>query len=138
MARLLWFAVGAAAGLAYASQLINKERLNLAPTDAEIAMREAQMEAEAQAPKQDFKVKLADTIDQQTDRLLLLVDERVTMLTEKLHETGHQLAAKLRGEPKEIDLMAMPGTVMIYGEAFTTPFEDLPSDQSDTGFEANR
>jgi hypothetical protein len=34
--------------------------------------------------------------------------------------------------------MAMPGTVMIYGEAFTTPFEDLPSDQSDTGFEANR
>lgn len=138
MARLLWFAVGAAAGLAYASQLISKERLNLAPTEAEMAMREAQMEAEAQAPKQDFKAKLADTIDLQADRIANLIDERVAMFTDKLHVTGHELAAKLRGEPKEIDLMAMPGTVLIYGEAFTTPFEDLPADQADTGFEANR
>lgn len=138
MARLLWFAVGAAAGLAYASQLINKERLNLAPTEAEIAIREAQMEAEAQAPKQDFKVKLADTIDMQTDRLITLLADRVAMFTDKLHVTGHELAAKLRGKPEEIDLVAVPGTVMIYGEAFTTPFEDLPADQADTGFEANR
>ena len=138
MARLLWFALGAAAGLAYASQLINKERLNLPPSQAELARLEAEQAALEQGPKVDFKTKLADTLDQQADRIANLIDERVMAWTDKLHLAGHELAAKLRGQTAETEQIGVPGTIMIYGEAFSTPLEDVPGDQADTGFEANR
>ncbi|MNS52221.1 hypothetical protein D3C72_849310 [compost metagenome] len=58
--------------------------------------------------------------------------------TDRLHIAGHELAAKLRGEAA--DELVMPGTVTIYGEAFIEepPFATGPTDQGDTGFEANR
>ncbi len=136
MARILWFAVGAAAGLAYASQLINKERLNLPPGSFELAQ---QQEAEAaKAAQPDFKTKLADTIDERADWLANLIDTQVMALTDRLHIAGHQLASKLRGEPT--GELVMPGTVTIYGEAFIEepPFASESADQGDTGFEANR
>lgn len=138
MARLLWFALGAAAGLAYASQLISKERLDLPPNQVELARLEAERALMEAGPEVDFKTKLADTIDRQADRIANLIDERVMALTDRLHIAGHELAAKLRWEPLDTGRIVMPGTVMIYGEAFTTPLEDLPGDQSDSGFEANR
>lgn len=135
MARLLYFALGAAVGLAYASQLIDKERLNLAPSEAERALREAELAA--QGPKPDFKTRIADTIDLQADRLPDMIDERVAMWTERLHVAGHRMAAKLRGEPDEFEA-GLPGRVLIYGEAYSIPLDDMPADQADTGFEANR
>jgi hypothetical protein len=132
MARLLWFALGAAAGMAYASQLVHKERLDLPPGLDEIQARE--LASQPQEPKVPFKVKVADMIDMRADQIANMLDQAVMNFTEKLHVKGHELAAKMRGQ-EGMEAIGMPGTVTIYGEAFLT---ETPGSQEDTGLEANR
>jgi hypothetical protein len=135
MPRLLWFALGAVTGLAYASQLINKERLNLPPGPESLELPQA----EDETPKQPFKYKLADTLDERADWLANQIDARVMALTDRLHVTGHRLAAKLRGEPTgQLTAPGVLGAVTLYGEPFGEPFETESADQADTGFEASR
>ena len=132
MARILWFALGAAAGMAYASRIIDKERLDLPPGLEEQQRQVTEIKVEEKKPS--FKEKLADRIDEQADKLANLIDARVIALTDMLHTRGHELASKLRGEQAK-----QPGSVTLYGEPFMVMTEtDVITSQADTGLEANR
>lgn len=133
MARLVWFALGAAAGLAYASQLVHKERLDLPPGLDELQARE--QASQPQEPKVDFKTKLAETIDMRADWLANMIDEKVMAFTERLHVSGHELAAKLRGQEGGMEAIGTPGAITMIEETFIT---EMPGSEADTGLEASR
>jgi hypothetical protein len=115
MARLVWFALGAAAGMAYASQLVHKERLDLPPGYEEL---QQQPEPQEQGQKADFKTKLADQIDLQADQIANMIDQRVMAFTERLHVKGHEVASKLRGQQGGMEAIGIPGAVTMYGEPY--------------------
>jgi hypothetical protein len=79
MSRIVWFALGTFAGMAYATRVIRTENLDLAPGQ----VRQSPMERN----KVDLKTRLSTMIDEQSRKL-------ATMILEQ----GQSLASKLRGE----------------------------------------
>jgi len=81
MSRIIWFTLGAVAGMAYASSAIKKERLDLAIGETR---HETGVTTQAKA------TQLADTIE-----------AKAAMLSETILEKGHMAAEKVRSLRKE-------------------------------------
>jgi hypothetical protein len=78
---MLWFTLGAIAGTAYASRVINKERLDLAVGEA----RPAEPQGDYKAQLRGYQAQLAD-----------MIDERAKLMGTKVTERGHEVAERIR------------------------------------------
>lgn len=96
MPRILWFALGALAGTAYASSLIHKERLDQAPADAALDVDSPEGKAIVAAKEADAratKEKIAERLEEGAIRVSGFIEEK-----------AHLIADRLRGiSPPSID-----------------------------------
>src|SRR3989338_4995314 len=103
MPRILWFALGAIAGTAYASSLIHKVRLDQSRGEAalEVDSPEGKALAEAKAAEaRATKEKLAERLEEGAIRVSGFIEEK-----------AHLLADRLRGTaPPDIDVPAEVAT----------------------------
>lgn len=85
MSRMLWFALGAIAGTAYASRVINKERLDL-------AIGESRPTTQAKESMQGYKEQLRGYQTQLAD----MIDQRSRTMGHMVEERGHEVAERIR------------------------------------------
>ncbi|MDB5095838.1 MAG: hypothetical protein JWM80_259 [Cyanobacteria bacterium RYN_339] len=85
MSRILWFTLGALAGTAYASRVINKERLDL-------AVGESRPVEQAKGAIDDYKTQLRGYQAQLAD----MVDQRARTMGTMVTERGHLVAEQIR------------------------------------------
>jgi hypothetical protein len=93
MPRIVWFALGAVAGVVYASQAIPKQHPELAEDQL------AQAREQGSAKAQNLKTRLADMLDEQSTRISELVCEQGHMLAERLRGTPAQTGSRITGSP---------------------------------------
>lgn len=86
MSRMLWFGLGALAGAAYASRVINTERLQNAVTESQPVDKAKSMLADYKGQAVDYKEQLAD-----------MVEKRSQTLGEVITDRGQKVAEQIRG-----------------------------------------
>ena len=87
MPRILWFALGALAGTAYASSLIHKERLDQAPADAALDVDSPEGKAIVAAKEADAraaKEKIAERLEEGAIRVSGFIEEKAHMIADRL------------------------------------------------------
>lgn len=100
MPKILWFALGAVAGVAYASRTITEEHPKVQPQQLD------QARAEGRNRAQQMMTRAADTLDDLAHKFGPLIEQR-----------GHELADRLRGGQR-------PEHVVVagrYGETYVEP-----------------
>ena len=105
MPRILWFALGAIAGTAYASSLIHKERLDQSRGEAalEVDSPEGKALAEAKAAEaRATKEKLAERLEEGAIRVSGFIEEKAHLLADRLRGTappGIEVPAEVATRP---------------------------------------
>ena len=103
MSRLFWFALGAAAGMAYATRTIHQGHLDLAPGET---TRPSPLPQSAN----DIRTRLAQQ-----------VEDRARTVADLIQHRGEQLADAIRAQNVEAELPPIPRMPSIYGQPAAPP-----------------
>lgn len=117
MPRILWFALGAIAGTAYASSLIHAQRLDVAP--GSIAMDDAGLDAKSATKGPDvqaMKEKLAERLEEGAIRISGFIEEK-----------AHDFADALRGTVGPIEPIADAPVDSLHSAPRTTVMAGSPT-----------
>jgi hypothetical protein len=103
MSRILWFSLGAMAGAAYASRVINTERLDLAVGESRPVSQAKNALTDYKDQLQDYTHQLADMVETRTHRMGELISDRGQVMAEQIRHISFLEDGQAEGKTKEVD-----------------------------------